>query len=235
VMTRPCQAAPAGFVEGNDFYKKGDYDRALERYAAVLNNGLESSGLYFNMGNCYFKKKEWGKAILNYERAARLSPRDPDIDFNERLVFQKIPSVPLKSSGALIHRLSGYLFGWFSVDEVTLGLTACYVLCLFLIATAAILPKRSPVPWRWGNALILLIFLFGITLLYDRIKYLGREAIVVAKTTTAKFEPLPDATTYFELREGMKVAALEDQKEWIKIRRADGKTGWILRKTQEII
>ena len=78
-------AQDAFFDEGNQRYQDGDFDGALERYARILDDGLESGELYYNIGNTYFKLNELGPAILYYERARRLMPGDDDLVANLEL------------------------------------------------------------------------------------------------------------------------------------------------------
>lgn len=225
---------PSAFREGNDFYESGLYDRAIERYTSILDSNLESAAVYHNIGNCYFKKGEWGRAILYYERAMRLSPRDPEIKFNRRLALSKTSRETLKASGPLLHRGSRYIFSRCTIDEVTVGLMSLYLIGLFLIAWVLVRPDKS-LGARLGIGLVVLIFLSGNLFLYDKIKALGRDGIILARTVAAKFEPSEDATTYFDLAEGSSVATLELKDDWVKVQRDDGKTGWIPRVAQEAI
>ena len=235
ITTALYAAEPRAFQEGNDFYKEAQVDRALESYVSANDSGWESSALYFNIGNCYFKKKEWGRAVLNYEKAGRLSPRDPDIAFNERLALTRAGTPRIQESYSVPQRLSRRLFRWITIDEATLGLVVLYLLGLALIALSFSSAKK-PAPSRYMIfAFILLFIICGIAVLYDRIVNLGRAGVIVAKTAAAKFEPSPDATTYFEVAEGMLITTIEEQKDWIKIKRSDGKTGWIPRQAREII
>ncbi len=76
-------AQPQTFMErGNDYYQKQQYDKAVQAYNKVLNEGYESAELYYNLGNAYYRKGNLGYAILNYERALKLSPGDDDIRHN---------------------------------------------------------------------------------------------------------------------------------------------------------
>ena len=61
------------FFRANTLYTQGQYAKAIEAYEAVLQSGLVSGNLYFNLGNSYFKAGQVGRAILNYERARRPS------------------------------------------------------------------------------------------------------------------------------------------------------------------
>ena len=72
----------AKFYEANFAYKEGEYAKAILVYEEVLQDGLESGSLYYNLGNSYFKDEKLGKAILNYERAKLFMPRDGDLVSN---------------------------------------------------------------------------------------------------------------------------------------------------------
>jgi TPR repeat protein len=78
------------FKTANRLYEKSEFEEALQTYQALLREGFEGAALYFNLGNTYFKKGERGKAILWYERAAQLAPRDTDIQFNLNLANSHI-------------------------------------------------------------------------------------------------------------------------------------------------
>jgi len=70
------------YNQANEAYKAGAYDSAQTLYTEIAQNGLSSSALYYNLGNTHFKEGNIPAAILYYERALRIDPRDPDIRFN---------------------------------------------------------------------------------------------------------------------------------------------------------
>jgi SH3-like domain-containing protein len=55
------------------------------------------------------------------------------------------------------------------------------------------------------------------------------EAIVVAREVTARFGPLDESQSAFQLRDGAEVLVLDTKSEWIEIRDAEKRTGWIRR------
>lgn len=76
-------AQPEVFIQqGNRYYQKQDYNQAVQSYLKVLNEGYESAELYYNLGDAYYREGKLGYAILNYERALKLSPGDDDIRHN---------------------------------------------------------------------------------------------------------------------------------------------------------
>lgn len=96
-MSRADETAQA-FEHGNQLYLQAKYPDAITQYEKIIANGWESGELYFNLGNAYYKSGNIQRAILNYERAAQMLPRDDDVQFNLQLanlqVVDKIDAVP---------------------------------------------------------------------------------------------------------------------------------------------
>src|SRR5262245_15874464 len=70
------------FDEGNRLYQAGNYSESLKRYEEIVADGYEAPALYYNIGNAQFKLGHLGQAIVSYERALRLAPRDADVRAN---------------------------------------------------------------------------------------------------------------------------------------------------------
>jgi len=68
---------------GNDFYEKGDYDKAIENYnMAILLNPIFSEA-YFNRALAYYQLKNFDKSIADYTKSMELDPQNPII-YNNR-------------------------------------------------------------------------------------------------------------------------------------------------------
>ena len=66
----------------NKHYMEGEYRQAIQLYQQVLNKGIEAPGIYYNLGNAYYKTHQLAPAILNYERALLRNPSNEDIQYN---------------------------------------------------------------------------------------------------------------------------------------------------------
>ena len=66
-------------------YESENYEKAVSLYETLIGMDRVSAEVFYNLGNSYFKLKKIGKAIVNYERAFRLAPRDRDIILNLKL------------------------------------------------------------------------------------------------------------------------------------------------------
>ncbi|MEM4367230.1 MAG: AAA family ATPase [Candidatus Anstonellales archaeon] len=68
---------------GNEYYDRGDYEKAIENYnMAILLNPLFSEA-YFNRALSYYHLKNYDKGIADYGKCAELDPKNPII-YNNR-------------------------------------------------------------------------------------------------------------------------------------------------------
>ncbi len=213
------------FYQGNSAYKEGKYDTAIDCYEKVVSLGLESGNLYYNLGNSYFKKGESGRAVLSYEKALLLIPNDSDLKSNHEYLLSTL-NLGRQSFGNGLERLANRLFEDTTVNFLTILLSVIY-----LIAVLTLISHLFFVGEKRGLKILFLaliaLFVLSAVSLGSKITYLNKGAIVISKKADVKFEPTEGATTFFELTEGNKVEVLEQAENWCKIKRPDGKIGWI--------
>ena len=221
------------FYKGNTLYEEGKYDEAIREYSKLHEQGLESGSLYYNIGNCYFKNGDTGRAILNYERAKKLIPGDSDLVSNYNYARSLIKGDISKASTPWLKRLLNK-FNFLTINGLTIFLSSVFAFTvLFLLSGLFIRPlKRYE---RFVLPILLIIFILGAFSLYGRVTMLGKEAVIISDTEDAKFEPIDTATTHFTVYEGMKVYITESKKDWSKVERFDGKAGWIMSGSMERI
>ena len=83
-------------------------------------------------------------------------------------------------------------------------------------------------------AILIIIFVLFSIALFEKASVAGKEAVIIAEKTDAKFEPFDTATTHFTLYEGMKVYVVSLKDPWCRIERSDKKTGWVKTSDLEI-
>jgi tetratricopeptide (TPR) repeat protein len=218
------------FERANELYRNGDFRNAAAVYEQIVSNGLESPVLYFNLGNAYFKQSNIPLAILNYERARRLAPRDEDILYNLRLanlrVVDKIEPIPQ----LFFVEWWEWGVGQYSSDGWSVATVSCF--WITALALCALFLLRSDLLRRILLLTACASLLLGIFSLTASIKRASIEtgsgsAIVFSQSVPAKSAPDLQGTDLFVLHEGVKVEILDEVGEWKKIRLADGKVGWI--------
>jgi len=225
-----AQEADFLFQQGNDLYKAEKYSEAIEQYKAVLDQGFESPELYYNLGNAYFKEQEIGMAILCLERAKKMSPHDPDIEYNLKLaelrIVDKIPVPPpfflLKIWQSIKNALTLKQLG-----IITLGF---WILLSIILVIRMIFRKPAALYFsRMFLTPVLILFLivafvFGVRLNEEKTV---QDAIVIVDKVEVKSSPVASSTQVFALHEGVKVSITDESGEFSRIKLADGKVGWI--------
>jgi len=68
--------------DGIQAYQQGRYQHATDRFQRVVAAGFESTALYYNLGNAFYRLGETGRAIQHFEKARRLEPGNARIGHN---------------------------------------------------------------------------------------------------------------------------------------------------------
>jgi len=219
-------------ARANSLYRENKYDQALQGYESVIARGFESGNIYYNIGNCYFKKGALGKAAVSYERAGLLIPRDSDLKSNYAYLKSLLNAGPEVFPGNRVMKLIDRATAGVDIDFLTILFSLAYTaLCVFLIVSLFLAPlRRQRIP-----VAIIAVFLCACcaAALKRKIDYRSTCAMVIAQKSEVKFEPFEGATTYFLVGEASKVEVLETSKNWSKIRRFDAKAGWLHKEALE--
>ena len=217
------------FYKANAMYEYAEYNKAVSQYKKIIDKGWVSGPLFYNLGNCYFKEGKLGEAILNYERAKRFIPRDSDLESNYKYVKSLVKGNPGEEKEGFINRL----FVSFTIDETAILLSVLYLMVLIIMIASLYIGLIR----RYRLLLIsIILFVFAAAsiAMHNKVLKIKHEAIVVKENTDARFEPFERATAHFTLYEGTKVKVLSSEDNWCKIKRWDGKTGWVKKKDIEI-
>ena len=224
------------FYQGNIYYSKEKFKQATIDYEKALESGFESGPLYYNLGNAYFKQGSLGKAILNYLRGQRLMPRDADLNANLNYARSLIKGGAAPSRAKWFRRIFFRLADSFSLNEITLLTAALYFIASIMIILL-IVTKNSKRSIGYIAALVLAGLLVSTSLFCVQFSktIIQKQAVVITRSSDAKFEPFGGGSTFFTLNEGEVVNDVASRKDWIKIKRIDGKQGWIKRSALEFL
>jgi tetratricopeptide (TPR) repeat protein len=214
------------FYKATSLYEAERYDEAIAEYTLLLRRGFESGPLYYNLGNCYFKKGEKGEAILNYERARRINPHDSDLAANYAHAKSMVARDDSKTSSPGHRRIFDSLMASMTVDGLTVLLSIIYNVFFLTLVGGWYLRSVK----RRSIALLIalgVVFIAAGTALYKKVDLIDAEAIVIEERTEVKFEPFDRATNHSTLYEGTKVKVLVSKKDWVKIEGPGKKAGWV--------
>ncbi|MCP4404880.1 MAG: tetratricopeptide repeat protein [bacterium] len=223
------------FRQGNNFYQESRYQEAISSYEQILANGLENGYVYYNLGNVLLKEQRIGEAILQYERAKRLLPRDEDVAFNlnyaRALTLDKMDAEGGKLSQALAAARN-----YFTPNEVALTLWIGYGLLSSSIVAFMFVPRRWKLRLLYLALPAALLLLGASLLLYLQSSYIQHdEAILLVQQVSAKTGPGEGYSDVFEIHEGAKVRIQREKLDWVEVKLPNKVIGWIPKKNLERI
>lgn len=235
-QAQPAESASASdntddlWQRANTAYNSGDYAQAEACYTRILEQGLYSASLYYNLANAHFKQNELGKALLYYNRALRLRPNDEDIRHNLEYAKQStkdsIEEIPEFFLKTWIKSLRGALSctTWSILSLVMLAIALAFGL-IYMLAQRLSLRKTG----FYLMAIAALLFVVTTAFAWSERNMLIKrsEAIVMDSAVSIKSSPDRSATELFVLHEGTKVTIGEAIDGWAEVRIADGRKGWI--------
>lgn len=215
---------------GNTFYTLEKYEDAISAYEYVIEQGYEAPGLYYNLGNAYFKSHKITYAILNYERAVLLDPRNEDIQYNldlaKSFVVDKIEIVPgfilSEWHHALVNLFPGNIWAIISVSSFVILLLS---FSLYLYMREYGIKKL----FFWFSVLLLYVSISSFVFSFNHRRLLLNPAtgLVLSPSVTVESSPDKSGTDLFLIHEGTKLIVKESIGDWTKIRLSDGKEGWV--------
>lgn len=213
------------FVSANSDYAKQEYNAAIKKYNLILSSNLESHELYYNLANSFFKINEIHQAIYYYEKALKIKPDFDDAKENLEIcnlqLIDKIEEIPELMITSLYNNIINFLSlkNWI------------YLTLIFIWVSLIIFSYNSFVKKNKKSVLYLVIFsffLFFITTKKYNQNINVKEAIIYSSVINVMSAPSEQSTNLFSLHIGTKVK-IEDQIEnWVNIRIANGKKGWVL-------
>lgn len=232
VLLALAPPAPADlFADANRRYQEGAFAEALDGYRHLTEQGYHNATLFYNIGNCYFKLGELGKAILHYERALRLSPGDDDVEANLALARSLTVDEVTPAPRFWLFRVVEW---WVTVlPRQALILTVGFAWFALAGAVTLRILARGPVAARWGTRGALVaagcVVAFGTNLAVRELE-IGRpeEAIIMPSEVAVQSAPTADPSLQvFAIHEGTKVRIHRSAEGWSEIVLEDGKVGWV--------
>ena len=173
------------FERANEQFKAGDFAGAAASYEKILAAEGPRAAVFYNLGNSYQQLKRYGPAILAYERARLLTPRDPDLLANLALARKAAavagePGIHPRLDSAL-NFLSRHEWSWLVAGG------ALFLGVLAVACGAVKLPRQ----WVAGPACLAgFCIIAGATALYLRRGESGRGVILTgdAEVRLSPFE-----------------------------------------------
>ncbi len=226
------------FESANQKYLNGEFTEARDGYLKIVSSGLESAELYYNLGNTFYKLGEIPSAILYFEKALKIKPRDKDILFNldiaNQLTTDKTEILPefflvrwIKASGTI---LPGDI--WALLSLISLAAITTLVIGVAFKRDSR---NRKLLIVSALFAILIMLISFNFARSDYRTKTSPLSGIIFEPAVKVKSTPDENGTDLFILHQGTKVGLGEKLNEWIEIRLSDGNTGWLPASVIEVI
>jgi len=207
------------------------YEKSIEVYFEILDSGVHSSELYYNLGNSFYKLNDIPNSILFYEKSLKLNPTDKDIINNLKMVnnaiIDDITKIPEPFFDDQLNKISNNL------SYSNWGLISLIISFLFLLLFIFYFFSKEPIVKRTSFTLLLvLLFLIGITTkislhAYEK-NHLEKYAIIFSSKIEIKSEPNERSENLLILHMGTKVKIIDSfNDKWVKIKLVNGQEGWI--------
>lgn len=216
----PAAASTMTFDQANQAYALGHYAEAARAFDQLMAREGYSAPLLFNDGNAWLKAGERGRAILSYERAQVLAPRDAAIAHNLARAREEA-GVTVPAPGTL--QAAARLLSWNELTWLT-------VIAAMLFGVSLLTRRAYPGRWRRavgstavGSAIAGCALAGAMALRWPELN----RAIVVAGDTAARIAPADAAGVSFPLTAGQAVEAGQRHGHFVFVRTEAGESGWV--------
>lgn len=209
-------------ISAKEYYKKGQYSKALDEYVKYLDKGVTNPSLYFNIGNCYYRMGEFGESLLYYRRAWFLEPGNDNINHNISL-FSREDVNP----NPFISFLSKV------IDNISLRKFACLLVISFsllIIAFSIRLIQTVKLIDFPTNPLLVILGLFFIFSLIGFSVWYGRvnsRWVVTTESTLVFSGPGEQFKELMQVDEAEEGSVVREDAGWLLIHFHSGEGGWV--------
>ena len=218
-------------AEANGRFSRGEHAEAAQQYESLIADGFRDATLYYNLGNAYFEQGDFGRAILYFLRAERLSPRDPDIRANLELARSHTVDNLQVEGDSLVASLSNIAHRWMTPAE--LGTAVLFLWLLGGLALAALFVVsglrsfavilRAIIAFVFVLALLMLPF--WLSMLYAN-PY-SNTGVIIAEAVEVVNGPGAQYGTEFTLHSGAQVRLVDFRQGWVRAELPGGElSGW---------
>ena len=184
-------ADSSAFTAANQSFHAGDFASAAATYEKCLTAEGPRAAVFYNLGNAYQRLGQYGPAILAYERARLITPRDPDLLANLTLARKAANAIEEPTFDTRLDAVLSYLsrneWSWLVVGA-TLSLGG-----LALIVGAMGGARRSLRPYvSTAAGLAGVVVLAGAAALYLRRDEANR-GVVLSSDAAVRLSPFDKA------------------------------------------
>ena len=208
----------AQFAKANQEYAAGDFKAAIADYEELVRSGQDSPNLFYNLGNAYFRQKDFGRAILNYERALALEPRHPEAQANLRIARDEARALELVPD-----RWERWLV-FANSNQYAIAAAVAFWIGIFAIASFIFNRRRSALAL---SILSLLTFALAAVAVFQLDRGKNGLAVVITDNSEARLATADTASSVLTLPAGSEIQILSRRGDWIYTGLPNNLRGWM--------
>src|SRR5262245_13768348 len=216
------------FAKANQEFAQGHFKEAIAGYEALVRADHWNANLFYDLGNAYFRTRDFGRAILNYERALSLDNHHPEATANLQITRDESRALELQPT-----KLERYL-QFASINQFTIAAAVAFWLGIFGII-ALIFSRRRSAALISLSVLCLLVCgmaVWAIHTLDNGSK--GRAlAIVTGNDVQARLATADTANSVLALPVGSEIKIISTRGDWMYAALPNDLRGWIQTKNAE--
>lgn len=209
------------FAIANENYQNRRFKEALDEYLHLISLGVRDPVLYYNAGNACVQLGQKGRAVVMYERALRLAPRDAPAQKNLRYALPSGggPAPFILWRPFLFARDLFSLNEWLVIaDVLVFWIAIAWSLALLLRAGLV----RTIVRWFLIAAVALAVAVAGFAPWRGYAERGQRIGVVVQDKAVSRHGPSMTLGEHLSLAEGTRVQILSNEGNgWLCIRPLD--------------
>ena len=219
-------------------YVRTEYETAIKLYGKLAEQN-PTVDVCYNLGCAYYRIDDIAHSVLWFERALKLDPSNKDVLFNLELARTKTIDKIIPQHEFILFTYFRQMTSWFSLRTWTIVGLLSFILMLIAVlifwASDSIFMRK--VAFSSAVLLLLVSILSNVCAMKQKdFKQVHTSGIITAPAVTVKSTPADNGNDLFVLHEGSKVEILDSSlKEWCEVTIADGKQGWIPKKSFDLI
>src|SRR5215469_10690073 len=220
--------AQADFAKANQDFAQGRFTEAITAYEALVHGGQWNANLFYDLGNAYFRTRDFGRAILNYERALALDNHHPEATANLQIARDESRALQLQPT-----KLERYL-QFASINQYSVAAAVAFWLGIFGFV-AVIFARRRSAALISLSILCLLVCAIAVWAIHTLDN--GSEgrglAIVTGNDVQARLATADTANSVLALPPGSEIKILSTRGDWMYAALPNDLRGWIQTKNAE--
>jgi tetratricopeptide (TPR) repeat protein len=218
----------ADFAKANQEFAQSHFKEAISGYEALIRAGQWSANVFYDLGNAYFRTGDFGRAILNYERALALERHHAEATANLQIARDEAHALELQPG------LPERYLQFASVNQYSITAGGGFWIAAFCFL-ALIFRRRRAAAIVFLMLVMLVVAAGGIFAIWqlERGSKGSALAVVTGKDVQARLATADTANSVLALPPGSEVKILSTRGDWMYVALPNNLRGWIPAKNAE--